>query len=190
MIDRVLRVFYSAWEFILDRTKLENNEVALNNNSFTINEYLLKYQFESYVIVAMVQVKISEAEDGHEMNEWTIKQLFAKLDGLLGTNEQVSMDSKQYYLEEIFDLFFKTDDYCSTDNTIETFRKLFLIYIRASIEHSPYGDVLLITEAYQKAFEHYDFVPYERDNGLVNRFYSELLPHTANYEYNITGAVS
>jgi hypothetical protein len=189
MIDRVLLVFYSAWEFILDRTKLKNNEVALNNDSFTINEYLLKYQFESYLIVAMVQAKISEAENGHEMNEWTIKQLFAKLDGLLGNNEQVSMDSKQYYLEEVFDLFFETDDYCSTDDTIEMFRKMILIYINASLDHSPYGDIQLITEAYQQAFDDYDFVPYQRDEQLVRRFYIELLPHTADHEYNIRGTI-
>jgi len=190
MIDRVLIIFYSSWEFLLSRTQLKTEGVALNNDEFTINEYLLRYQFESYLVVVMAQAKIAAANPGHEINEWTIKQLFAKLEGLLGSDGQVGMRSKQYYLTEIFDFYFEPDKYGDSEVVQLYYRRLLLIYIKGSLEGSPYGDDALITEAYQEAFDSYDFVPFQEDKALVRGFYSELLPYTEDFEYDITGTVS
>lgn len=138
----------------------------------------------------IVQARIAEATPGHKIDEWPVKQLFSKMDGLLGSEGHVSMRSKQYYLTAIFDLYFEPDKLSESDVVQCWYRRVLLIYIKHGLKDSPYGKKILRLKAYQEAFDNYDFVPFQQARGLVGEFYTALLPYTKDFEYNITGTVS
>lgn len=198
LIDRPLLMFYSSWNFIQDSTSLETGEsVALNNDSYTVNEYFLKYLFHGYLSIFLLMQFIrphrnKNVDDKNDVGTWPLKQLFAKLDSLIGHKNIVSDKSKRYYLEALFSLYFEMPEYFS-DNTEaagET-SEILLWYIKDSLKGSPYGDVKLFHSTFYEVCSTYDFI--EHDSKIEHQkrkhFYQYLLPYTSDYKWRITDSL-
>lgn len=198
LIDSPLLMFYSSWNFIQDSTSLETGEsVALNNDTYTINEYYLKYLFHGYLSIFLLMQFIRphrniNVDDKSDTGTWPLKQLFAKLNSLIGHENIVSNKSKRYYLEVLFSLFFEMPEYFN-DNTVvaeEASRNL-LWYIKDSLKGSPYGDVKLFQSTFYEVCRTYDFIEHDSEAGLLKRkeFYQYLLPFTSDYKWRITDSL-
>lgn len=194
-IDRVLVLLYSSWDFIENSTQFQSNgKVALDNDSFTINEYYLNYLFYSYLSLFLLltytrPTRLADLDKSHDITSWPLKQLFAKLDSLMGHDGIVSNDSKKYYLSTLIQLYFEMPDYFKSNQelTEETCATL-LWYIKDSLDESPYGDVQLFRKTFADACTSFDFLKYN-NSATVQRathFYKELLPYTKDYEWRIT----
>ena len=116
-IPSPLLLLYSSWEFIEKSTQLQGEQkVALNNDSYTINEYLLQYLFNGYLSLFFLMrytkgLRIKQTDENHDSSFWPLKQLFAKLDSLIGHENIVSSKSKHYYLEALLSLYFEMSEY-------------------------------------------------------------------------------
>ncbi|MGZ3859534.1 MAG: hypothetical protein ACXVC6_13525 [Bacteroidia bacterium] len=195
LIDRVLLLLYSCWEHIGNSTRHESHgRVVLNNDNYTINEYFLKYLFYSYLSLYLLlhymrPFRIKEDDEANDSSTWPMKQLFAKLDSLLGHERNISDRSKKYYAERLFQLYFEIPKYFSDDqkDTSEECSEHLLWYIKDSLEDSPYGNVQLIRKQFDTAFESFDFLEYNNRNTKQRskHFYEYLLPYSKSYEWRI-----
>ncbi len=194
VIDRVLLLMYSSWEHIEQSTNLKTEEeVALNNDSYTINEYLLKGMVHAYLLLFFLLQYTSKNKDkrdnGSDSSTWPMKQLFAKLDSLIGHTGRVSDRSKSYYMALLFELYFEMPEYFGGDEKrSEEVADILLWYINDSLKDSPYGDVRLFREVFYSTCESYDFLEHNTSNTVhrAKNFYSGLLPYTKEFEWRIT----
>lgn len=197
LIDRVLVLLYSSWEHVEGSTRLESgDEVSLNNDNFTINEYLLEYLFYSYLSLYFLlhylrPFRISQDDERHDSSTWPMKQLFAKLDSLLGHDRNISDRSKKYYTERLFQLYFEMPKYFEKDEETEECSGHSLWYIKDSLEDSPYGNVQLIREAFDVAFGSFDFVEYNNQHTRerARHFYESLRPYSEPHQWRITHSI-
>lgn len=194
LIDRVLLLLYSAWDFIEQSTQNKSEDkVALNNDSYTINEYFLKYMFYSYLsIYLLLRYKRPAAEklinEAHDSSSWPMQQLFAKLDSLIGHNGFISDRSKEYYMSELFQFYLEMFRYFLNEKDSKDSNEILLWYIKDSLKASPYGDVTLFREIFNKVCDSFDFIAYDRpqDIKLIKKhFYESLLPYTKDHEWRI-----
>ena len=190
-ISRVLILFYSSWDFIQDCTKLETHEVHLGNTSFTINEYLLKYIFDGYINLLILLNKIlygieNKDTDNEDCLRFIIKQLFSKVDSLIAS-DKVSEKSKKYYIEELFQFYFKMPGYFSS-SIITIISEAFLGQMNTSLENYPWGNSAIYRDIFNKCCDYggYDFwSESEEEKNRTEQFYKTLLPHTKVFESNI-----
>ena len=193
-VDRPLLLYYSAWDFIEKSTQLQREDVALNNDSYTINEYLLKYLFNSYIslyIAIRSKVDLSynnSVDDDKDNSAWVIQKLFAKLDSLI-SSDRISDNSKLYYMEELFTFYFDASDLFGKNNVRSIIKAMesLLWELGASLTKTPYGDVVEIRRIFKLSCKEYEFYRHNDPDNLqpAQVFYSELIPYTTGYEDNI-----
>jgi hypothetical protein len=195
LIDRVLLLLYSSWDFIEESTQLKSEEkVALDNDSYTINEFFLKYLFNAYLSIFFLlrftrSVRINKENEKHDSSTWPIKQLFAKLDSLIGHEGVVSERSKEYYIEALFDMYFEMNEYFKDDQKEgDKVGDILLWYIKDSLKASPYGDAELFRKTFFKVCKSFDFIQYDSNHELqrAKHLYKYLLPYTTDYKWRIT----
>ena len=192
LMDRVLVIFYSAWDYILKYTRPQE-EVALDNDSYTINEYSLKYLFNGYSSLFMLHNYIIASKNDFDnkdwhSNLWILKMLFAKIDTAIGSYK-ISERSKKYYLEDLIELYFQLPEYFKQveSSYIDKLGNAILWQLKDSLTKTPYGNVILFDGVFKKVCETYEF--YRNNNkGNIHRaqhFYDSLLPYTDGFSYRI-----
>jgi hypothetical protein len=190
-IDRVLTILYSSWDFVESCTQLKSGEVQLDNDSYTINEYLLQYLFDSYCSLVILNKKIlaTRVNQNPQIEEHTgfiIKQLYSKVDSIIASNV-ISGDSKKYFITRLLDLYFNMPDYLSGD-TLEKFDKGQLHYFKLSLDNSPWGNSNIYKIFFRKCCDYggYDFwSETDLQKKRAAQFYTTLLPYTQELEYRI-----
>ena len=131
-------------------------------------------------------------DDKNDVGTWPLKQLFAKLDSLIGHKNIVSDKSKRYDLESLFSLYFEMPEYFR-DNTeaAEETSEILLWYIKDSLKGSPYGDVKLFQSTFYEVCRTYDFIEHDSKIERQKRkhLYQYLLPYTSDYKWRITDSL-
>lgn len=190
-IDRPLLLFYSTWDFLESTTKLKPEKVQLDNDAYTISEYFLKYLFEAYCSLYILNKKILEKrlneipDDEKEDTSWIFHQLFRKLDSLIA-KDCISEKSKIYFIERLIEFYFEFPDYI-TDNKIEACSNSFLYELRYSLDNSPWGNSQLYRELFITACKKHEFYRKNNRNNIyrAKHFYRYLLPFSENLEDKI-----
>ena len=194
LIDRLLLLFYSAWDFVFSNTKLESAEVGLDNDAYTINEYLLKYLFHGYLSLIILQETAAflyKPQPEVEVNtggRWVLKQLFSKIDSLIAS-EVITEKSKRYYITNIIEFYFKLPEYLDKQNmeALTALENALLWQLKHSMSSSPFGKPAMFLSMFRKACTSYEFY---RNNNKENisrgkKFYDSLLPYTEELEWKI-----
>ncbi|GEM_PF-3169444 len=195
LIDRILLMLYSAFDYVLEQTDSTSMNVALNNNSFTVNELLLKRIFQSYLslfillrTIAEKRIEELDAKNEKENSLWIIKQLFSKVDKLIDSNS-LSNDSKLYYVENLIELYFKLPIYFIDlkKGNVESISEAILYQFKHSMTVSPFGKPKKFQTIFKRVCERHEF--YRHNNELnfyrARRFYEYLLPFTDGLVYKI-----
>lgn len=190
-VDRVLTLLYSSWDFIESCTQLKSDKVQLDNDSYTVNEYLLQYLFDSYCSILILNKKIllTRIDNKPTTEEHTgsiVKQLYSKVDSLIAS-DAISEDSKEYYITRLLDLYFNMPDYLSGD-VLDHFDKGQLYHFKLSLENSPWGNSDIYRQVFRKCCDYggYDFwSETDLEKRRANQFYTSLLPYTNDLENRI-----
>jgi hypothetical protein len=188
VLDRYLAMLYSAWDFVQSHTELGEKEVQLNNDAYTINEYLLKYIFEGYCsLFVLNHIKKPATSDGKDISGWTIKQVMQKLNSLWKSSK-VSMDSKVYFMEQLVDLYFELPEYLPVERVERAGFTIMYELKENSLDSTPFGDPIANREIFQVICAKYDF--YKKNNTSedlerAEKFYSHFLPYSQEWKYRI-----
>ncbi len=190
-IGRILALLDNSWDFVKTCTQLKSDKVQLGNDSYTVNEYLLEYLFESYCSIFILNKKILLARHDHEAatREYTgliADHLFRKVDSLIAS-DAIGESSKEYYLKSLFDLYFDMPNYLS-DSALDLFDTGILHCFRQSLENSPSGNSAIYRQVFNRCCNSggYDFwSETDLEKRRANQFYTSLLPYTRNFQYNI-----
>ena len=192
-IDRPLLIFYSSWDFLQNSTRLESEKVHLDNDSYTINEYLLKYLFDSYCSLYVLNQKILvvttyDNDKEKEDTTWIFHQLFRKLDSLIATSN-ISDKSKKYYISELIGFYFEMPEYFK-DIVLVKSSEAFLNEMKYSLEESNWGNPAIFRILFENACKEYEFYRANNKEGKkykyrAKEFYEYLLPYTKDLEYRI-----
>ena len=192
-IGSVLLLFYSTWDFIEESTELKSEQrVALNNDSYTLNEYFLKYLFEAYFSTLFLLSYINKSHtnqlDGNDDNSfWPLKQVFAKLSSLIGSNK-ISDRSKKYYISELIQIFFDLPEFFKDDQVnIEGMSNKLLWELKELLTPSPYGSSEIFSILFIQVCDSFDFYKYNTatNKNRAKYFYKYLLPYTETFEWKI-----
>lgn len=195
LIDRVLLLLFSAFEYVLEETDLRSQDVALNNSSVTVNEFLLKYIFQGYLSLFILLRTVAEerkydlqVKNVKENSLWIIKQVFSKVDKLVGS-DVVSDESKFYYVENLVELYFKLPIYFRNfkKENIQSIGEAILWQLQHSMTTSPFGKPGEFRNTFKKVCERHEFYRHNSQNNIfrAKRFYEYLLPFTDGFEYRI-----
>lgn len=190
-IDRPLLIFYSTWDFLESSTRLKQEDIQLDNDAYTISEYFLKYLFEAYCSLYILNKKVLEKrfheskEDEKEDTSWIFHQLFRKLDSLIA-KDIISEKSKVYFIERLIEFYFEFPDYIA-DNKIDACSNSFLYELRYSLDNSPWGNSELYKALFITACKKHEFYrKNNRDNIYrAKHFFEYLLPFSENLEDKI-----
>ena len=190
-IDRVLTLLYSSWDFVENCTQLKSEEVQLDNDSYTVNEYLLQYLFDSYCSLLVLNKKILAARvisnpEIEEHTGWIIKQLYSKVDSIIASSA-ISESSKKYFIKRLLDLYFNMPDYLEGD-ILDKFDKGLLHYFKLSLENSPWGNSTIYRAIFRMCCDYsgYDFwSETSLQKQRAKQFYTDLLPYTDGLEDRI-----
>jgi hypothetical protein len=195
LIDRILLLLFSAFEYVLEETDLRSQDVALNNSSVTVNEFLLKYIFQGYLSLFILLRTVAEerkyelqAKNVKENSLWIIKQVFSKVDKLVGS-DAISDDSKFYYIENLVELYFKLPIYFKNfkKENIQSIGEAILWQLQHSMTTSPFGKPSEFQNIFKKVCERHEFYRHNSQQNIsrAKRFYEYLLPFTEGLEYRI-----
>lgn len=192
-IDRVLLLLYSSWDFIEDCTLTKSDGVQLDNDSFTFNEYLLNYIFETYCGLFILtklnyysNVNKKDTESKENIS-WIFHQMFRKLDSII-KSKKIKNNSKKYYINRLLILFYDMSEYF-TGEILNNIDKSIGYELRYSLDKSPWGDSELFRKLFIEVCKSYEFYRpnNERNNLDRSRFlYKYLLPFTEELEYKFT----
>ncbi len=195
LIDRILLLLFSAFEYVFEETDLRSQDVALNNSSVTVNEFLLKYIFQGYLSLFILLRTVAEerkyelqAKNVKENSLWIIKQVFSKVDKLVGSNA-ISDVSKFYYVENLVELYFKLPIYFKgfKKESIQSIGEAILWQLQHSMTTSPFGNPGEFQNTFKKVCGRHEFYRHNNQQNIfrAKRFYEYLLPFTDGLEYRI-----
>jgi hypothetical protein len=187
IISRYTVMFYSAWDFVLSHTDPPDGDVQLNNDAFTVNEYLLKYIYEGYCSLFVLNLMRPTAVSKNNSPVWAIQQLVMKLNRLW-KNGKVSIDSKQYFMEGLIDLYYELPCYLPPDK-VRVAGPMILYQLKANtLGNTPFGDPEANRRIFQEICRTYDFLEKNDSRGNEQRgeeFYTYFLPYTEEWKYRI-----
>jgi hypothetical protein len=187
IISRYTVMFYSAWDFVLSHTIQLGGEVQLNNDAYTVNEYLLKYIYEGYCSLFVLNLmRPTEVSKDHSP-VWAIQQLVNKLNGLW-KSEKVSNDSKRYFMEGLVDLYYELPNYLPAEK-VEVAGPMILCQLKANaLNKTPFGDPEANRRIFNEICGTYDFLGKNDSRGNELRgeeFYTYFLPYTESWKYRV-----
>jgi hypothetical protein len=163
LMDRVLLIQYSAWDMVKNETTLTEG-VQLNNDSYSINEYFLKYIFDTYCLLFILNKRIGYAfstiVDDNDRSGWTTKQLLSKLDRIVAS-DRISDSSKKYYMDALLDLYYDLNKYFEGDY-LHKCEMSILYELKSSITDSPFGKPAIFKKIFIDLCERKEF--YRKNN--------------------------
>jgi hypothetical protein len=190
LIGRVLAMLYSSWDFVENHTELKSDKVHLGNDSYTFNEYLLKYIFDSYCSLYILSNKVLfelNESDNEEKNYtgFILGQLARKLNSLVASN-RIPDKSKEYYITALIELYFDFPDYF-VGLVLDKCSKALLYELKDSLAKSLFGNPTEYQMHFINACKKHEF--YRKNNSenmhRAELFYSELLPYSDGLKNHI-----
>ena len=103
--------------------------------------------------------RIKRYDEKDDSSYWPLRQLFAKLDSLIGHENVVSNKSKQYYLKTLISLYFDMPEYFknNTESSEEVGYEL-LRSFKDSLNGAAYGEVELFRQCFYEVCNTFDFI--------------------------------
>jgi hypothetical protein len=180
-------MLYSAWDFVADRTELKPDGVQLDNDSYTINEYLLRYLFEAYCSIFVLNCILLDVVDKDHTAAWVIQQLTNKLNALW-KSDKVSMATKKYYMQSLIELYYELPEYLSAEKVANAGPSVLYQLKNNSLDRNPFGNPGINRQIFDEVCSSYEFYRQNDKPGNEARaqeLYEYFLPYSEKWKDNI-----